>query len=64
LPAAVSRPGDDGRLGLHAASAVRPFRPIGRRETGRARAIGAAFLPGTFIAEGIGAYLLGVPWIT
>ena len=29
-----------------------------RRETGRARAIGAAFLPGTFIAEGIGAYLL------
>jgi hypothetical protein len=29
-----------------------------RRETGRARIIGGAFLPGTFIAEGIGAYLL------
>jgi hypothetical protein len=29
-----------------------------RRETGRARVVGAAFLPGTFIAEGIGAYLL------
>ena len=29
-----------------------------RRETGRARVVGGAFLPGTFIAEGIGAYLL------
>jgi Family of unknown function (DUF6518) len=29
-----------------------------RRETGRPRVIGAAFLPGTFIAEAIGAYLL------
>jgi hypothetical protein len=29
-----------------------------RRETGRARALGAAFLPGTFIAEALGAYLL------
>jgi hypothetical protein len=31
-----------------------------RRETGRPRVIGAAFLPGTFIAEGIGTYLLRV----
>jgi hypothetical protein len=31
-----------------------------RRATGRARAIGAAFLPGTFIAEGIGVALLAV----
>jgi Family of unknown function (DUF6518) len=29
-----------------------------RRATGRARVVGVAFLPGTFIAEGIGAYLL------
>jgi hypothetical protein len=29
-----------------------------RRETGRARAIGAAFPPGTFIAEALGAYLV------
>jgi hypothetical protein len=29
-----------------------------RRETGRARAIGAAFLPGTFLAEALGTYLL------
>jgi Family of unknown function (DUF6518) len=29
-----------------------------RRETGRGGAIGAAFLPGTFIAEAIGSYLL------
>ena len=29
-----------------------------RRGTGRSRIIGAAFLPGTFIAEAVGAYLL------
>jgi Family of unknown function (DUF6518) len=35
-----------------------------RHAAGRARVIGAAFLPGTFIAEGIGAYLLRLhyPW--